>query len=126
MYHAQWVADGQADPDTQVTEYGSLRTNASGYPYGTDDNSGGSSNVTDSNDCSAVYTNLLQGGAPSVTDKANLAAVVGSTTEFAAVVSGTNCIYYYTGETAASGATIPTLTYNSSTGILTEATAALP
>lgn len=126
MYHAQWVANGQPDADVQIAEYGNLRTNASGYPYGTDDNSGGSSNVTDSNDCSAVYTNVLQGGAPSITDVANVAAVVGTSEDFAALASGTNCVFYYTAETSTSGSTVPTLTYNSTTGILTEATAALP
>lgn len=126
MYHAQWIADGSPAADTQITEFGSLRTNASGYPYGTDDNSGGTSNVTDGNDCSAVFSNVLQGGAPSIADKANLAAVVGTTEDFAAVASAPNCIYYYTAETAVSGATVPTMTYTSSTGVVTQGTAALP
>ncbi|MCB1644173.1 MAG: type II secretion system protein [Pseudomonadales bacterium] len=126
LYHAQWVAEGQPAKDTAITEYGSLRTNASGYPYGTNDNSGGTSNVTTSADCVAVYSNLLQTGAPSITAQANAAAVVGNATDFAGVVSGTNCVYYYTGEKSASGDTIATLTYDSSTGGISQSTATLP
>jgi len=126
LYRAQWIAEGEAAADSAITEFGSLRVNASGYPYGTVDNSGGTSTVTTVADCVAVFQNVLQTGAPSITGVANAAAVVGNGTDFAAVVSAPNCVYYYTGSLSASGDTIPTLTYTSTTGDVAQATATLP
>jgi len=126
LYRAQWIAQGEPAADTAITEYGSLRVNASGYPYGTADNSAGTRTVTNVADCVAVFQNVLQTGAPSVTGQANAAAVVGNTTDFATVVAAPNCVYYYTAKLSASGDTIPTLTYTSTTGDVALSTATLP
>ena len=126
MYHAQWMAEGQPNTNTQSAEFNNLRVNAVGYPYGTTDRSSGTSTVTDSSDCVAIFQGILQAGAPSITAAANAAAVVGNNTDFAAVVSAPNCTFYYTGKDNASGSTVSTLTYTSTTGALTSGTATLP
>ena len=126
LYKAQWIAEGEPVADTAITDFGSLRVNASGYPYGTDDNSGGTSTVTDQGDCVAVFQNVLQAGAPSITAAANAAGVVGNGTDFAGVASAPNCVYYYTAKLSASGDTVPTLTYTSTTGDVALSTAVLP
>ena len=126
LYRAQWVAEGEPAADTAITDFGSLRVNSSGYPYGTVDNSGGTSTVTNVADCVAVFQNVLQSGAPSVTGVANAAGVVGNATDFAAVVSAPNCVYYYTSKLSGSGDTVPTLTYTSTSGDVAQSTAVLP
>lgn len=126
MYRAQWMAEGQPAANTQIAEFGDLRVNAAGFPYGTADNSAGTSTVTNVADCSAIWSNVLQVGAPSISTAANAAGVVGSATDFTTVVAAPNCTYYYTAQSSASGDTIPTLTYASATGAITQATAALP
>ena len=126
LYHAQWVAQGQDNPDTPIVEFNSLRVNAAGYPYGTDDRSGGTSTVTVADDCVAVFGGVLQAGGPSIGAAASAAAVVGSTTDYTAVVVATsNCAYYFTAQGNTTGDSIPTLTYNSSTGQITQGTATL-
>jgi len=127
LYHAQWVASGQDSANTQIPEFNNLRVNAAGYPYGTADNSGGSSNVTNANDCAAVFGGVLQAGGPTIGTAANEAAIVAGTIvdDFTAVVTGTNCLYYYTAQGDSAGDTIATLTYNSTTGQVTRATVTL-
>ena len=115
LYHAQWIAQGQPATDTQIPEFANLRTNASGYPYGTADNSAGTSDVETAADCVAVFQGVLQGG-PSIS---GAATAVGSTTDFTAVVNAPDCEYYYTGQFNAAGDTVPLLTYDSATGLLT-------
>lgn len=126
MYHAQWMAESQPATNTQIAEFANLRVNAAGYPYGTTDRSAGTSTVTDASDCVAVFNGVLQAGAPTVTGVANAAAVVGVTTDFAAVASAPSCVFYYTGQSSESGATVTTLTYSSATGGLATGTATLP
>lgn len=128
LFHAQWIADGAPGANTQVAEFNNLRVNASGFPYGTVDNSGGSSDVTTSADCQAVFQGVLQGG-PTINTAANHAGVpaAGANVDFVAVETAPDCLYYYTAQTTATGATVPLLTYDSSTGIVTLGTsAALP
>ena len=126
MYHAQWMAQGQPAANTALTAFNLLRTNAAGYPYGTADNSAGTSTVTNSADCSAIFSGVLQGGAPTIAGVASAAAVVGQSTKFAAVAAAPNCTYYYTGDGSTSGKTVATLTYASATGVMTQSTAVLP
>lgn len=124
LFHAQWIADGAPSEDTVINDYASLRTNADGFPYGLVDNSGGTSTVTTSADCMAVFQGVLQGG-PSISAVANAAAVVGSLTDYTAVAAAPNCNYYYTGQGNVAGDTIPMLVYNSSLGIVTQSSAVL-
>ena len=126
MFHAQWMAQGQPNANTAITAFNSLRSNSLGYPYGTADNSAGTSNVTNSADCAAIFSGVLQAGAPTIVSVAAIAAVVGQTTKFASVAAAPNCTYYYIGNSSASGTTVPTLTYASATGVLTQGTVALP
>jgi len=125
LFHAQWIADGTPAVNAQIAEFNNLRTNAAGFPYGTADNSGGTSTVTNSGDCQAVFQGVLQGG-PTIANVVAAANVVGSTSEFTAVQVAPNCSWYYTAQDSTSGATIPLLTYTSTTGIVTLGTATLP
>lgn len=126
LYHAQWVAEGQPAEGTQLVDFGNLRTNAEGYPYGTVDNSGTDDDVVNDVDCSAVFNNVLQAGSPSITAVNAVANVVGVTTDFATHENSDDCLYYYTAETSVSGATVATLSYDTETGEITQSTAALP
>ena len=125
LYHAQWIADNTPAADTQIAEFNNLRVNASGFPYGTADNSAGTSTVTNSVDCEAVFQGVLQGG-PTISNVAAALNVVGSTTDFTTVQTAPNCTYYYTAESNVSGVTIPMLTYTSTTGIVVLGSATLP
>ncbi len=126
LYHAQWVAEGQPDEGTQIVDFGNLRTNAEGYPYGTVDNSATDDDVVNDADCVAVFDNVLQAGAPSIEAVADVNAVDTSTSDFATFASGDDCTYYYTAETATAGATVATFVYDTETGQVTQATAAIP
>ena len=123
LYHAQWIAGGQADADTPIVAFNNLRTTAQGYPYGLVDNGGV---VSTSTDCQAVFQGLLQAGAPSVETAADAAGVVGGASDFAAVANGTNCDYYYTAATSSSGSSVPLLTYTPTTGLVTRTDFVLP
>jgi MSHA pilin protein MshB len=125
LYHAQWVAMQQPAPNTQIAEFNNLRTNANGFPYGTANRAGTGSNVTNSADCAAIFTGVLQAGAPSIRSVAAAANVVGSNTDFTAVVNGVNCDYYYTAEDNTAGSVVPLLQYTSTTGLLNATTATL-
>lgn len=120
LFHAQWIADGTPLEDTQIPEFANLRVNVSGFPYGTADNSGGTSDVTTSADCQAVFQGVLQGG-PTIGNAAAFAGVpaAGAAADFVAVESAPNCDYYYTAQSTQTGAVIPQLTYTSATGIVT-------
>ena len=127
LFHSNWIAEGEAPANSQLADFNNLRTNAAGYPYGTDDNSGGAgSNVVDSDDCVAVFQNVLQAGAPSITAQANTAAVVNNATDYAAVRSGNNCLFYYTAQNNQSGEQVDLLTYNADTGAITRTQPTLP
>ncbi len=116
LYHAQWIAEGTPGTDSQIVEFSNLRVNVNGYPYGTVDNSGGTSNVTTAADCVAVFSGVLQGG-PSI----SAGAAVGSLTDFTAAVAAPNCNYFYTAQGNQTGDVIPVLTYDSTTGIISVA-----
>jgi len=119
MFHGQWIAEGQKGPGTTITEFGSLRPNPDGYPYGTTDRSGGTKTVTDSTDCVAIFSNILQAGAPTIAVVADAASVTAntSTDEFLTHTVGTsNCEFYYIARTTVATEKIQKITYNSSTG----------
>lgn len=126
LFHANWIAEGEQPANSQLVDFNNLRTNAAGYPYGVDDNSGSGSDVTDSADCVAIFENVLQAGAPSITAQASTAAVVGNATDYAAVRSGTNCLFYYTARNNQSGEQVELLTYNSGTGAIARTQPTLP
>lgn len=123
LYHAQWVADGQVAAGTQVAEFGNLRTTAQGFPYSTASNAG--HQPTADSDCSDVFNNLLQSG-PSVTAVTAVADLTSVTTDYATQETANTCVFYYTGQSTNSGATIPTFTYSSVTGLVTRGTQVLP
>ena len=125
LFHAKWIADGTPAANTQIAEFNNLRVNATGFPYGTADNSGGTSTVTNSGDCQSVFQGVLQGG-PTITQVAVATNVVGSTSDFTTVGTAPDCTYYYTAYSSVSGATIPLLTYASGTGIVTLGSTTLP
>ena len=85
LYHAQWIAAGQPPQSTAITEFGSLLTTPEGYPYGTASNT--SHDIEDQGDCSVIFSNILQAGAPTITAVANLAAVVGVQTDLRLIIA---------------------------------------
>ncbi len=120
LFHAQWVAQGQPAANTQFTDYNSLRNNVEGYPYGTVDNTSNGEDVDTDADCAAVFTNVLQAGAPTVSS-------VNYNSDFWADESPTDdCLYYYTGRLSTTGDNVRTLAYDSETGAITQSTANLP
>ncbi len=125
LYHAEWVAKQQPNPNTQIADFNNLRTNANGFPYGTANRTATGSNVTTSADCAAIFSGVLQAGAPTVSSVAAAANVINSATDFTAVVNGVNCNYYYTGQYNTAGKTVPLLQYTSTTGLMTATTATL-
>jgi MSHA pilin protein MshB len=119
LYHAQWIAEGQAAAGTPAPDFDGLRTTPQGYPYSTVSQVG---NVpTNSADCATVFVGLLQ-SAPTVSDDASLAAIAGSTTDFTAVRNGVDCEFYYTAQSNASGETVAYFTYESDTGTVIQNT----
>jgi prepilin-type N-terminal cleavage/methylation domain-containing protein len=60
LFRALWVAEGEPLKDTVIAGFSNLRVNDAGYPYGTADNSAGTSTVTDSDDCVAVFQNVYK------------------------------------------------------------------
>ena len=126
LYRAQWIAEGEPATNTAIADWGGLRVNAGGFPYGTVDNSGTTSTVVTSDDCLAVFANVLQAGAPSITAAADAAATVGSTSDFTAVEVAPDCNYYYTAQRNQSGDTLLVLQYFSGTGVIGQTTLALP
>jgi MSHA pilin protein MshB len=125
LYHAQWVAEGQPGASVQIADFGNLRTTPEGYPYGTVDNSATDDDILNDADCAAIFSNVLQAGSPSITTVADAAAVIGVTSDFAAHENSDDCLYYYTAETSVDGAVVATLSYDSETGQITQATATL-
>ena len=126
LFHASWIAEGEPSTNSQLADFNNLRTNASGYPYGLDDNSASGGNVVDSADCVTVFQNVLQAGAPDVSAQATTAAVVNNNTDYAAVRVGTNCLYYYTAKNNQSGEEVELLTYDSTNGSLMRTQPTLP
>jgi MSHA pilin protein MshB len=123
MFHATWIAEGQPVAGTAMADYGSLLANADGYPCGT----ACTANVVSSQaDCAAIFSNLLQANAPTVTAAGTTAAsVIGTTTDFAAVyTTPTACDFYYTDETSVDNAQVLVLTFETTTGAVTRATSA--
>ena len=118
LYHAQWLAEQEPAANTRIAEFNNLRTNANGFPYGTANRSANGSNVTSAADCMAVFTGVLQAGAPSVSQVAAAANVVGSATAFTAVVNGVDCDFYYTAQYNTAGSVVPLLHYTSTTGVV--------
>ena len=119
LYHAQYIADGEPSAGTAIAEFNSLRTNAAGYPYGLSDTAGDA--VSTAAECAEVFAGVLQGG-PTISSGEPST----STTDFTASVSGTTCTYFYTAQSTTVGDTVPTISYASTTGIVSEATAAIP
>ncbi len=122
LYHAQWIAGGQVTAGTQIGEFNDLRVTAEGYPYSNTSQTGHVPTV--SQDCEDVFVGVLQGG-PTVSDQASAAAVTSSSTDYTAVRVAATCVYYYTGQSNVAGDTIPTMTYDTATGLVTKGTATL-
>ena len=126
LYHAQWIAEGEPAANTQINEFNNLRANAAGFPYGTANNSGGTSTVTTSADCEAVFDGILQAGAPSSSSVAAVGNVAGSLTDFTLVQAAPNCRMFYTAQNNQVGQTVPELVYDSALGVVTQTTFVLP
>lgn len=129
LYRAQWYATGQTD--TAIAEFGSLRPFTQvGYPLGTNATATVLTSMTDSSDCVAIFTNLLQpAGLPSIraitAGAAPLAAtdITTSSVDFLAYLDTTSsvtkrqCVYAYTGQfTDASAFDVPLMTYSAADG----------
>ena len=105
-----------------ATPWPALRTTAQGYPYSNTSQTGNVPTV--SQDCEDVFVGVLQ-AAPTISDGAAVANVIGSTTDFTAVRNGANCEYYYSAQSNASGETVNFFTYFSATGLVTQSSTTL-
>ena len=124
LYHAQWFADQEPPAGTQLLEFGNLRTNGQGFPYSTTSRTGHV--ITNHADCSAVFTNLLQGG-PTISDQGSPALARDATSDYwARRISNTQCDYVYTGQSTVQGQTVPMMSYNATNGVLTRGTYTIP
>lgn len=132
LFHAKAIAtDAEANEipgGAGADDFNGLLANADGFPYGTTDNSAGTSTVTTADDCVDVFTNVQQAGSPSIATTTGLSDVAsaGVDVDYVAEVSAPDCVYYYTGETTNSGDAIRTLTYDSTTGQVVAGTDTLP
>lgn len=126
LYRAQWVAEGQDPEGTQIADFGNLRVNSAGYPYGIVDNTADGHDIANDVDCAAVFNNILQAGAPSITAVADAASVAGTGTDFATHENAGDCLYYYLAEGNTATTTVDTLSYDSDTGQITQGSVALP
>jgi MSHA pilin protein MshB len=152
LFRAQWVANGQV-PDAAVTGFGDDTAFAGGadtagatnifpgrgYPIGAD------AAFDDVGDCSAVFTDVLQGGRPNLVSAAAVTTALtdtgfesavetatgttaGAAADFIAVSNSTEadktgCRYYYTARFKSGNTTtarsIPFIEYNAVTGEVT-------
>jgi len=140
LFRAAWTASGESTTD-DVEQFGdgTLRGNSDGYPVGTADN-----DLDDEDDCAAVYNKVLQSGAPSVFATAFNAdaetAIEGGTGDAGyddedfvvyagAAATPTTCVFAYVGQfqsgTSTNTNTVPTLTFDTTSGSVTASTVAL-
>lgn len=123
LYHAQWIADGQASAGTAIPEFNNLLTNATGFPYGTAANSEHA--PATSVDCVQVFSSIMPGG-PSVAPVSGLAGLLGLTSEYGAHLNAGTCNYYYTAQANATSETVPFISYAPVTGLVLESSQTLP
>ncbi len=135
LFHAAYTAQSQPAANTVITGYrgGNLRTNVAGYPISTTSDTDGV--VDEVADCVEIYNSVLQAGRAAidstgveVTGALAATSITGGTGPFQALhASGasTTCYYAYIGQykthAAANAAsdTVPIISYNSTTGIVT-------
>jgi prepilin-type N-terminal cleavage/methylation domain-containing protein len=125
LFHAKAVAT-QAGVSTVPggaanDDFSGLLVNANGFPYGTTVNVSGTIEAVA--DCAAVFTNVQQAGAPTVTTAAASDAVdTAPAADYTAVVNVPNCQYYHSGNSKTVNDVIGMLTYDSVTGQVTAGT----
>jgi len=139
LFRAQWVANGQIS-ETAVTGFGDGTAFAGnstfdGYPVGAD---ALFQTSTSTGDCTAIWTDLLQGGRPTLgsatstttTTTAREAAVeaAAGTNDWVALANNTDllktgCLYYYVGQFSSGNSTVPRtipfISYVATTGEVT-------
>lgn len=123
LFHAQWIALGAPNQDQPFPDFSNLRNNAAGYPYGTANRP--SNDVTNSADCAAIFTNVMQLGAPTIRTANNLAQVASRGIGFDYVAySGAagSCTFFYTADDPVAGDVVDTMTYDSSNGTIVAGT----
>ena len=135
LFRANWFALGQ--PTAALTDWGNLVPSSTGYPVGT--SGGAAGDETDLNtECEDIFDNILQSGAPDTIDvseapisqvdatdytatDADLASVNGTADFLAAHTAANTCTYYYIADAQRQTSAAPSLTYVSTTGVLTRA-----
>lgn len=90
LVRSQWEVNrskGVANPNDDVAGFGAnnVDVNTSGWPVGID----GGNTVGSVADCQAIWNNILQGSAPTLT---------GTTPDYVATVAGQVCTYTYQGQ----------------------------
>lgn len=119
LFHAQWIAEGARQQDTQFPDFNNLRNNQFGYPYGTANRA--TDDVTNSADCAAIFTNVMQMGGPTVRTANTLAQVANRGIGFDYVAFSPapgSCTFYYTADDPVAGNDVNTMTYDSSNGTI--------
>jgi len=112
LVRAQWEVNrskGVATPNINVTGFGAnnVDVNASGWPVGIDDGA----TLGSASDCVDIWTNVLQGSAPSVS------AATGS--DYQASLAGQVCTYTYQRDPSAAGVANDLIVYDATTGTVT-------
>jgi len=138
LFRAQWVAEGQPTATAVDTTGFNLFASTLGYPKSV-------TSTLAATDCAAIYNSILQDGRPVaasatvangasalVRENAIEAAATATTDvvavleQAAAIADSVSCTYYYTGQykvgdTGTAARTLPTISYNFTTGVITRA-----
>lgn len=127
LFHAQWVAMGAPNQDQPFPDFSNLRNNAAGYPYGVANRA--SNDVSNVADCAAIFTNVMQLGAPTIQTATGPAQVSarGLDYDYVAVMPAAgSCSFYYTADDPITGDTVNVMAYDSSVGTVVAGTEILP
>jgi len=111
LVRAQWEVNrskGVTNPNDNVAGFGAnnVDVNTSGWPVGIDDGN----TVGSVADCQAIWNNILQGSAPTVT---------GATPDYVATVAGQVCTYTYQRDPSAAGVANDLIVYDATNGTVT-------
>lgn len=153
LFRAQWVGEGQPLTAVTDSTGFNLYSSSTGYPRGSITPVTVGATMTTAATCGAAYESILQAGGRPAIDTAETAGLLADTAptreaiveartlatptaDFVAVLerdaatptaTTVSCTYYYVGQykkgTTAASVTIPTITYNFSTGVVGRGTA---
>ena len=112
LVRSQWEVNRSkavTTPNLNVAGFGSnnVDVNASGWPVGIDDGT----TIGGADDCLAIWTNVLQGSAPTV--------AAGTGSDYQVTRSGQTCTYTYQRDPSSAGTADDTILYDAANGTVT-------